>query len=150
MIFSGEDERTFLENDRFKRGGTLELLKFDLIMTDKPYDINKMDGTSNDRAIPDADVELICRLWHTLSSPIATVCCRLHPEQLGQWAKHLRKAGWFVDTHPTRTERMPHTNLFSRGKQLGPGQVGDMYVIAHKVPLHFFFPFSLLHITYNL
>ena len=65
MIFSGEDERTFLENDRFKRGGTLELLKFDLIMTDKPYDINKMDGTSNDRAIPDADVELICRLWHT-------------------------------------------------------------------------------------
>jgi predicted RNA methylase len=122
-------EREFFEDNKTKH------IKFDHVVTDKPYGLNQSDGTSDDKAISSADVVAITKAWaHVLrNSPTANVLVRMHFWQISEWKNALEDAGFLVTPYGCLTRKKGNQG-WSRKNQLGLRAVGDFWMVAHKVP----------------
>lgn len=139
LIFESAGEMQFFKDPKlWGHDGLLGTATFSLILTDKPFGINKKDGSSSDKAIPDDEAREICKDWFGKLPRTGTVCVRLAIHQVHMWQEFLRSAGFLVEVNPTVTLRVPESNRWARINQFGQRAVGYVYVIAHKVQLFLF------------
>lgn len=160
MVFKSKGARQFMEDEAvWGANAPLGQLKVNAVITDIPYGVNRKDGTSSDKEIPDEDAAIICKRYYERLQEDGSVLIRCHEDQVPKWSlffspllslpshplicrkQFLLDAGFWVDRYSTRTVKQANTQNWMPPKAVrehrrGPQGVGYNYVVAHKVSRH--------------